>query len=178
MPHLSGRERTFSPDELIVSKTDPQGRITYANDVFLRLSGYDLDEVLGQPHNVIRHPEMPRGVFKLLWERLAAGREVFAFINNRAKNGDFYWVLAHVTPSYDARGAIVSYHSNRRVPSASGVRAATELYRDMLAVERRHGSARDAAAAGLALLERRLAERGIDYDEYIWSIIDLGRKAA
>lgn len=93
----TGQARTFAPDELIVSKTDPKGRITYANDVFLRVSGYELDEVIGQPHNIIRHPEMPRAVFRLLWRQLAAGQEVFAFINNLAKNGDHYWVLAHVT---------------------------------------------------------------------------------
>src|ERR687897_472191 len=82
----TGVERTFSPDELIVSKTDPRGVITYANDVFLRVSGYAMDEVIGQPHNLIRHPDMPRAVFQLLWETLAAGRELFAYINNLASD--------------------------------------------------------------------------------------------
>ena len=98
MPTPTGRERTFGPDELIVSKTDLKGRMTYANDVFLRISGYDLDELIGQPHSLIRHPEMPRGLFRLLWQRISTGHEVFAFINNLAKTGDHYWVLAHVTP--------------------------------------------------------------------------------
>ncbi len=70
----TGQERTFSPDELIVSKTDLRGVITYANDVFLRVSGYRMHEVLGKPHNVIRHPEMPRAVFRLLWDALADAR--------------------------------------------------------------------------------------------------------
>lgn len=177
MPTPTGRERTFGPDELIVSKTDLKGRMTYANDVFLRISGYDLDELIGQPHSLIRHPEMPRGLFRLLWQRISTGHEVFAFINNLAKTGDHYWVLAHVTPSYEA-GRIDGYHSNRRVPAATGVRAVTELYRGMLAQERRHAKASEAAEAGLAHLESWLADRGCTYDEYIWSVIDLGRKAA
>ncbi len=153
----TGRARTFAPDELIVSKTDLKGRITYANDVFLRVSGFELDELIGQPHNVIRHPEMPRGVFRLLWQQLQAGKEIFAFINNLAKNGDHYWVLAHVTPTFDGAGKIIGYHSNRRVPSAAGVAKATEAYRPLLAEERRHPKAAEAAEASLRLLESTLA---------------------
>ena len=174
----TGQARTFAPDELIVSKTDPKGRITYANDVFLRVSGYELDEVIGQPHNIIRHPEMPRAVFRLLWRQLAAGQEVFAFINNLAQNGDHYWVLAHVTPSYDGAGRLLGYHSNRRVPSGVGVARAVEAYRPLLAEERRHSRAADAAEASLRLLEAGLAEQGQTYDEFVWSLIDLGRTAA
>jgi PAS domain-containing protein len=70
----TGEERSFSADELIVSKTDPRGVITYANDVFLRISGYSMSEVVGQPHNLIRHPEMPRAVFELLWSTLSQRR--------------------------------------------------------------------------------------------------------
>ncbi|HPV77190.1 MAG TPA: PAS domain-containing protein, partial [Gemmatimonadaceae bacterium] len=88
----SGRERSFGEDEIIVSKTDLQGKITYANDVFIRVSGYEEDELLGAPHSIIRHPDMPRAVFKLLWDTLATGREVFAYVNNMARNGDNYWV--------------------------------------------------------------------------------------
>ena len=86
----TGRERRFDDDELLVSKTDPKGRITYANDVFVRVSGYALPEIIGQPHNLIRHPQMPRGVFRLLWDSISRGEELFAFINNLAKNGDHY----------------------------------------------------------------------------------------
>ncbi|WP_237051414.1 PAS domain-containing protein [Magnetospirillum sp. ME-1] len=103
----SGRERTFAHDELIVSKTDPKGRLTYVNDVFLTVSGYTESEVMGKPHSVIRHPEMPRCVFKLLWDTIADGREIFAYVNNMAKNGDNYWVFAHVTPNFDAAGQII-----------------------------------------------------------------------
>lgn len=115
-PSLTGVARTFGDDELIVSKTDARGVITYANDVFLRISGYPEDEVIGAPHNLVRHPDSPRGLFKLLWDQIGAGKEVFAYINNMAKNGDHYWVLAHVSPSFDPRGKLIGYHSNRRSP--------------------------------------------------------------
>ena len=71
---------------------------------------------MGQPHSIIRHPDMPRAVFKLLWDTVIEGREIFAYVKNKAKNGDFYWVFAHVTPSYDNDRRIIGFHSNRRVP--------------------------------------------------------------
>ncbi|MCF6743048.1 PAS domain-containing protein [Blastococcus sp. KM273128] len=168
----TGRERPFAADELIVSKTDLRGVITYANDVFLRVSDYALDEVLGQPHNLIRHPEMPRAVFKLLWDGLGARQEVFAYINNLAADGGHYWVLAHVTPSYDASGAVVGYHSNRRRPARGAVQRVLPLYQRLLAEERRHPNARSAVAASSALLGEILAEQGQGYEEFIWSVIN------
>jgi PAS domain S-box-containing protein len=92
----------------------PQGHITYANDVFLRLSKYPLREVLGAPHSLIRHPDMPRCVFKLLWDTIEAKKEIFAYVLNMARDGNHYWVFAHVTPTLDAEQKIVGYHSNRR----------------------------------------------------------------
>lgn len=177
-PTPSGRERTFAPDDLIVSKTDPRGRITYANDVFLRVSGYTADEVVGQPHNLIRHPGMPAGIFKLLWDTISSGREIFAYVDNLAKNGDHYWVLAHITPTYDDHGRLDGYHSNRRLPAPGAVRQVESLYREMLAVESRPGGSRAAAEAGLAHLQSVLAREGVDYDEFVWSVIESGRRAA
>lgn len=167
----TGEARTFGPDELIVSKTDLRGVITYANDVFLRISRYELDDVIGRPHNLIRHPEMPRAVFALLWQTLSEGRELFAYINNLASDGAHYWVLAHVTPSYAADGAVIGYHSNRRRPAAGAVRAITPLYRQLLEEERRHSTARAAVAASTRLLDELVAARADSYEELIWSVI-------
>lgn len=172
VPRPTGVERTFAADELIVSKTDPRGVITYANDVFLRVSGYDLDQVLGQPHNLIRHPDMPRAVFKLLWDTLAARQEVFAYIDNLAADGGHYWVLAHVTPSYGADGAVVGYHSNRRRPARSAVERVRPLYQRLLAEEHRHPNARAAVEASSRLLGELIAEQAQSYDDWIWSIIN------
>ena len=168
----TGQQRTFAADELIVSKTDLRGVITYANDVFLRVSGYDMHEVIGRPHNVIRHPDMPRAVFQLLWDTLADGRELFAYINNLASDGAHYWVLAHVTPSYGSDGRIVGYHSSRRRPSARAVEQVQPLYTRLLAEERRQPNAKAAAAASTELLGQVLAEQTSSYDQFVWSIIN------
>ena len=167
----TGEARTFAADELIVSKTDLRGVITYANDVFLRISRYELDEVLGRPHNLIRHPEMPRAVFALLWQTLSEGRELFAYINNLASDGAHYWVLAHVTPSYSADGAVIGYHSNRRRPSPGAIRTVTPLYRRLVEEERRHTTAKAAVAASSRLLDELVAAEAGSYEEFIWSVI-------
>ncbi len=169
---LTGRRRLFGDDELIVTKTDPTGRITYANDVFVNISGFAENELLGQPHSMIRHPEMPRAVFKLLWDRIQAGREIFAFVCNRAKNGDHYWVLAHVTPNFDAAGGIVGYHSSRRTMADRALDAIEPLYRALNEVE--HGGDRkEALVRSSARLEAEVARLG--YPSYDRLILDLGR---
>lgn len=166
----SGTERTFADSELIVTKTDPRGIITYANDVFLRMSALTEEQAVGHPHNVIRHPDMPRAVFKLLWDTLKAEQEIFAYVVNLAADGAHYWVFAHVTPSYDAAGRVIGYHSNRRVPSRSSVAAAEDLYGVLRAAERRHERPQDAVAAGSAALRQVLDERGRTYDELVWDL--------
>jgi len=166
----TGAERTFTANEIIVTKTDVQGRITYANEVFCRMSAMAEGDVLGQAHSVIRHPEMPRGVFRLMWDRLQAREEIFAYVVNLAADGAHYWVFAHVTPTVDATGRVVGYHSNRRAPSRAGVLAAQDLYRRVLAEERRTPSAPEAAARGIATLREILDKQGTTYDELVWSI--------
>jgi len=168
---LTGVERTFADDEIIVSKTDTAGRITYANDVFLRICGYREDELLDQPHSLIRHPAMPRAVFKLLWDRIAAGGEIFAFVINRCRNGDHYWVLAHVTPDFDETGRIVGYHSSRRLPKRPALAAVAPLYAQMLALEASHADGKAGVAAATVLLERTIAASGCDgYDRFVFSL--------
>ena len=167
----TGEARTFAPDELIVSKTDLRGVVTYANDVFLRVSRYELDEVIGRPHNLIRHPEMPRAVFALLWQTLSEGRELFAYIDNLASDGAHYWVLAHVTPSYSADGTVIGYHSNRRRPSPGAIRTVAPLYRRLVEEERRHPTAKAAVAASSRLLDELVAAEAGSYEEFVWSVI-------
>lgn len=168
--YLTGVERRMGQDDLIVSKTDLAGRITYANQTFLKISGYTEPELLGKPHNLIRHPEMPRAVFKYLWDTIAAGREVFAYVVNRCKNGDHYWVFAHVTPTYGPTGNIVSYHSNRRAPLHSAVRQIQSIYQALLDVERGQPNPREAWRASMGTLVKTLQGLGMSYDEFIFSI--------
>ncbi len=168
---LTGVERTFGDDEIIVSKTDLKGRITYANRVFLNIAGYTEKEVLGQPHSMIRHPAMPRCVFKLLWQTIEAGQEIFAYVINRAKNGDHYWVYAHVTPSFDKAGKIIGYHSNRRVPDREIVdEHIVPLYQGLREEEARHASRKDGMFAGEQMVLNVLADAGVEYDEFVATI--------
>ncbi len=166
----TGVERTFGSDELIVSKTDTKGIIRYANEVFLRVSAFTEEDVIGKPHNVIRHPDMPQAVFQLLWDTISKGQELFAYVVNLAGDGAHYWVLAHVTPSMDSRGRIVGYHSNRRTPDRNAINEVVPLYAALRAEERRHRSAREAVAASTQLMHRMLAERGHDYERFVWSL--------
>ncbi len=99
----TGKEVFFDRDHFIVSKTDLKGRITYVNRAFCAIAGYGEGELLGAPHSIIRHPDMPRAVFKLLWDRLAEGCEVFAQVKNLTRNGDFYRVFAHVLEKLTGR---------------------------------------------------------------------------
>lgn len=171
MSSLSGVERTFGRDELIVSKTDLKGHILYINDVFMRLAGYSEGQLIGAPHCIIRHPHMPHGVFRLLWDRLAEGRDVFAYIINRSDNGDHYWVLAHVTPSYDASGNLSGYHSSRRSVDENVLRTEiTPLYEAMRNEEAKHANPKDKAKAGLAFLEDVLQKKAMTYDQFIFSL--------
>ena len=165
----TGRERMFGIDEVIVSKTDLQGRMTYVNDVFLRIAGYDEHEVLGRPHSLIRHPDMPRLVFALLWDEIQAGREIFAYVVNLAANGDHYWVLAHVTPTI-VGGHTIGYHSNRRVPDRTAVDTVAAIYAELLAAERPHRLPSDAIRSSRAVLDGVLTEQGLDYDRFVWSL--------
>jgi PAS domain S-box-containing protein len=166
----TGVERKFGNDEIIVTKTDLRGVLTYANDVFLRVSALSEADAIGQPHNLIRHPDMPRAVFKLLWDTLKERRELFAYIVNLAADGAHYWVLAHVTPSFDAAGRTVGYHSNRRQPEPAAVAAVERLYSRLRAEELRHASSPAALDASWRMLQETLAERGQTYEEFVWEL--------
>lgn len=167
----TGVERFFDHDDIIVSKTDLKGRITYANQVFLQVAGYTERELLGEPHSIIRHPDMPRAVFKLLWDTIEAGSEIFAYVINRAKNGDHYWVYAHVTPSFGPGGDIVGYHSNRRVPDHGVVdNIIVPLYAQLRDLERSHANAKEGMKASVAAVGALLEEKGLGYDEFVMSL--------
>jgi PAS domain S-box-containing protein len=163
-------ERFFPDEDIIVSKTDPKGRITYVNETFMNISSYTEEDLLGQPHSIIRHPDMPRCVFKLLWDTIGSGKEIFAYVKNMAKNGDYYWVFAHVTPTVDAAGRITGYHSNRRVPERHQVQLFSDVYAKLLQEERRHADWHAGMHSATAMLMGILAEKNMEYDRFIFSV--------
>jgi hypothetical protein len=113
---------------------------------------------------------MPRCVFKLLWDTISAGNEIFAYVVNRAKNGDHYWVFAHVTPTFDEHGRIIGYHSSRRVPQRAAVEQMKKIYTELLAVERQFSNPREGCAAAFDALVQKLTSLGVTYDEFIFSL--------
>lgn len=168
---LTGHERSFPADDVIVTKTDLKGRITYANQTFLRISSLTSAQALGAPHSIIRHPDMPRCIFKLLWEYIESGREIFAYVVNRATNGDHYWVLAHVTPSFGPDGKIVGYHSSRRVPKKSTVdQVIKPLYDQLRQIESLEADRKAGMNRAYDALQDKLKSQRMTYDQFVFSI--------
>ncbi|WP_338924907.1 PAS domain-containing methyl-accepting chemotaxis protein (plasmid) [Pseudomonas silesiensis] len=120
-------ERTFEPEQRLISTTDTHGNITYCNDAFTAISGYTQAELLGSPHNIVRHPDMPPAAFGIMWSYLKAGKSWMGLVKNRCKNGDFYWVSAYVTAIKD-NGKVVGYESVRVKPTRDQIARAEALY--------------------------------------------------
>lgn len=163
-------ERKLGAEEVIVSKTDTRGLITYANPVFCRIAGFSLPELIGAPHNIVRHPDMPRCVFKFLWDRISTGHEVFAYVKNMARNGDYYWVLAHVTPTYNSNREIIGYHSNRRCPETSAIKTLEPIYQSLCDIEQANDP-RTGIEKSFGTLVNLLETNNVTYDEFIFSLI-------
>jgi PAS domain S-box-containing protein len=158
-------EKVMNDHDFIVSKTNTKGHITYCNRIFMDMSGYKEDELLHKNHNIIRHPDMPRVAFKLAWDTIQANREFFGFVKNLRKNGDFYWVFAHITADYDESGNVVGYTSVRRAPKRSAVEAIEPLYKQMLQAEKHGGM----DASGKILFDF-LDQNNIGYGKLVLSL--------
>lgn len=129
---ITDRERHFQPHETLVSVTNIAGTITYCNPAFAAVSGFTQEELLGQPHNIIRHPDVPQEAFRDLWATIRSGQPWTGIVKNRCKNGDFYWVQANVTPLRSG-AEVTGYLSVRTAPTAEQVQTAQALYARMQA---------------------------------------------
>jgi len=158
-------EREINENDFIVSKTDTKGRLTYVNKIFIDMAEYSEEELLGKPHSIVRHPEMPKAIFKLLWDTIQKKEELFAYVVNKTKNNNSYWVYANVTPSLDERDNTVGYYSVRRRPNPQALEIIKPLYAKMLQAEKSGGM-----EAGMKVLTDLLHQEGASYDEYIISI--------
>jgi PAS domain S-box-containing protein len=128
--YVSQKEVPFPAGTVLISKTDTKGIITYANDAFVEISGYNREELIGKSHNIVRHPDMPPQAFKWLWDTLKSERPWRGMVKNRCKNGDHYWVRATVAPIIEA-GKTIGYVSVRRPPTREQVAEAEALYADL-----------------------------------------------
>lgn len=168
---LIDKEILLDPSRTIMSKTDAKGIIEYANEYFMEISGYEEYELMGKPHNVIRHPDMPKLVFKLLWNRLLKGENIHAFVKNLAKDGRYYWVLTNFETKYDENGIITSHFARRKAAPGHAVFQIEKLYKTLLAIEKTKGLA-TSEKYFMGLLE----EQDLGYDEYILKVLNIPPK--
>lgn len=146
----------------LVSKTDLKGKITYCNQAFIDISGFSEAELLGKPHNIVRHSDMPRSIFAYLWKEISNKREVNVYVKNHAKDGGYYWVFANVTPSFNTLGEVVGYYSVRRKPNPKGIEAVTSLYAKIREVEQSNN-----IEAGLNFFKSYFENLGQSYENFI-----------
>ncbi|QQF51797.1 PAS domain-containing protein [Campylobacter fetus] len=132
-------EKDIDEEAFIVSKTDLKGNITYCNQTFLEIVNLKNKDLIGKPHNLVRHPDMPKFVFKLLWERIKNKKEIFAFVKNRTFDGAYYWVYANITSSLDEHGNIIGYYSVRRKASKEAIKTVIPIYAKMVEIEKVKG---------------------------------------
>jgi len=155
-------ELVLDDKDLIISKTCLKGRITYANRRFMEVAGFPEQALLRQPHNLIRHPDMPKAVYRLMWQTLKEHQEFFGFVKNLCADGSYYWVFANVTPDLDEHGQTRGYYSVRRKPPAEAVEQVSALYREMLEIEKA-GSGTAVIDRSVAHLQAWLDSKGVDY---------------
>lgn len=166
-PVLVDKEVTWDKTKVIMSKTDAFGTIEYANEVFVDVCGYEDYELMGQPHSIIRHPDMPKVIFKVLWEKLKNGENFHAIVKNLAKSGRYYWVITDFEISKNEAGEIVNYFARRRaVPQEVITNHIEPLYKKLWQIE---------AASGIEYSEKYLngflEEKNKTYVQYILELI-------
>ena len=166
------KEVNWNKSQVVISETDVYGRITNVNDVFCNVCGYSPEEMIGQPHSIIRHPDMPKLVFKLLWDNLKVGNNFIGVIKNLAKSGEYYWVITDFEMRRDATGNITHYIARRKsVPKAVIENYVAPLYETLLKLEK---------VGGMELSSRffknYLAKQGKDYIDFIIDVMNENRE--
>ena len=137
--NITTSEKVMGENDFIVSKTDTKGLITYCNQIFIEMSGYTKEELIGANHNLIRHPDMPAVAFKLAWDLIKSGKEFFGFVKNLKKDGGYYWVFAYITADYDKNGKIIGYSSFRWKPSDAALKSIEPVYKLLIDAEKKGG---------------------------------------
>ncbi len=162
-PYPTGKEIKLSSHKFIVSKTDSRGIITYANEYFSEVSGYKEFELVGSPHNIVRHPDMPKAIFYLLWKHIKNGVNISAVVKNMAKNGDHYWVVTDFEIRRNrSTNEITQYVAFRNAVSKKVLKEIEPLYSRMLEIEKADGMEKS-----VEYLEKYLDERKLNYNQFI-----------
>ena len=133
-------EIKLDPKRYIVSETDAKGKITFVNDYFMEISGYNQEELIGKPHSIIRHPDMPKIIFKLLWKTLKQGKNINTVVKNLAKDGRYYWIFTEFEIRRDTdTKEIIGYHASRKTISEHVIEIISDLYKELLIIEKKDG---------------------------------------
>lgn len=170
-PTPSDREVDWNKTKVLLSKTDTKGTILYANEAFIDVSGYDEYELIGQPHNVIRHPDMPKVIFKFLWDSIKAKQNIHAIIKNMSKTGRYYWVITDFKIIADSDGEVAGFFGTRKSVSEEIVTKFIEpLYKKLLHIEEVSG-----LSASEDYLTGFLEERNKTYMEYVNHLVATGK---
>jgi PAS domain S-box-containing protein len=164
---IINEEVFMADDEFIVSKADLRGRLTYVNRTFMEMALLSEVQLLSKNHNIIRHPDMPKGVFNLLWQSIKKEQEFFGFIKNLRNDGRYYWVFANVTAEYDTKGKLMGFLSVRRKPPASAIATIIPLYQQMLQLERSASSAKVSEQSSVEFLQQQCSQFNTDYQHFI-----------
>ena len=165
-PQPVNQEIILDPEKTILSKTDKKGIILYANDYFVEICGYSVGELMGQPHNIIRHPDMPKVVFELLWRRILDKKNIHAVVKNLAKDGRYYWVVTDFTVDANPEtGNIVGLYAHRKAAPRHIIEQVEKVYKNLLEIEKASGF-----AASLRFFVGFLEEKGMDYDQWVASL--------
>ena len=159
---LNNQQKEIGDEAFITTKTDLKGRITYANSYFLNIVNAKNSDLIGKNHNIVRHPDMPKYVFKLLWDRIKNKQEIFAFVKNITFDGGYYWVFANVTSSLDESGNIIGYYSVRRKANPQAVEKIIPIYQKMLELEKFGG-----IEASQKYIADLLATHNTTYDRFV-----------
>jgi len=165
-PIILDEEIIFSKKKFIVSKTDIEGNILFVNQNFCEITGYKYDDLMGEPHSVLRHPDMPKAIFYMIWKSLLAGMEVSAIIKNVAKNGKYYWVIADFSMHRDSYGKLETFTSFKRYAPNYVSQPMQELYEMMNHCERKSG-----IEGSLGYLETFLEEKNLSYNDYLEELV-------
>jgi len=138
-PEPINSEHIVKNVDLIVSKADIEGNITYVNPIFIKISGYSQASLLEQPHAILRHPDMPKVIFHYLWENIKEGQEIFAYVKNLCADGGYYWVLANVKMAKNPDGSFRNYMSTRRCITDNAKETISSFYKQLLETEQEKG---------------------------------------
>lgn len=164
------QEIILDKKKVIMSKTDPKGIISYANNYFMETAGYTQEEIIKKPHNIIRHPDMPKVVFKLLWEKLHKGENLYAVVKNLTKDGNYYWVVTKFETTFDSQGDILAHYARRKFVPKKVRETAESIYSLILEIEKHDPKLAEKT------FDEVLESQNLTYDDFFLEVAEMTKE--